>query len=74
MTSKAYKVVFDEAARRQLFELRVAVGARDNAEVLKRALGLYDWAIGEIFAGRRVGSFAEGEPVKEVLLVEEAPK
>ena len=49
-------------------QLKAASGHKTAADVIRNALALYEWARRENEAGRVVGSFQEGRPVREVLL------
>lgn len=41
--------------------------------LIQRALGVLTWCYDELEAGRHVGSFKEGEPIKEILLPDGRP-
>jgi hypothetical protein len=66
--TKKVQVSFDASALEIIERLRVASGATSMAEVLRAALGFYDWAHEQIEAGYAVGAYKAGEPAKEVAL------
>jgi hypothetical protein len=62
------QLAFDEAAARAIARLQEASGARTPADVVRVALGLYDWAREQIEAGATLAAVVDGAPVKEVTL------
>jgi len=69
---KKVQVSFDDSALAIIARLQKASGATSLAEVLRAAVGLYDWAHEQIQDGYAVGAFKEGVPVKEVVLFRQA--
>lgn len=66
--SKKIQVMFDEEARRGLEAIQRESGATSIAEVVRSALGLYEWALEQVAHGYTVGAFREGAPVKEIVI------
>lgn len=56
MGNKKIQVVFDEQAMDILTTLRVSSGSASLAEVLRDAVGFYDWVRREIAAGRTIAT------------------
>ncbi len=63
------QIGFDAEAYESLQRLRRRTGAITIAEVVRQALGLYEWAIEEADRGASVGSHKEGEPRKEIVIL-----
>lgn len=51
MAEKRIQVVFDDRAVEQLERIRVASGAASTAEVLRNALGFYEWVRKQVASG-----------------------
>jgi len=67
--TKKIQVTFDDHAVEILETLKKASGAASNAQVLREAIGFYDWAREEIVEkGRKVGAMKKGDVVSEVHL------
>ena len=62
------KVCFDDEAAERLDELQEAGDESSWADVLKSALGLYNWAYDRVRAGHSVGAFAIDKPLEELAL------
>lgn len=65
---KKVQVSFDDAALSIIARLQKASGATSMAEVLRAALGMYDWALEQVEQGYSVGAFKAGAPTKEVVV------
>lgn len=52
---------FSPEALQRLEEIREKVGAKNNAEVVRGALRLYDWLLDQKKAGARILLYKDGE-------------
>lgn len=68
MSKHCFMLTCDDRAHETLFHLARESDASSIAEVLRSALGLYDWAREKHAQGLTVGSFKDGEPARELLL------
>ena len=62
------QLTLDESAYNTLLRLERESSASSMAEVLRNAIGLFDWARVQESEGFTVGAFKDGAPVKEVVL------
>jgi hypothetical protein len=73
MNGKKVQVYFDSGALEVLARLQESGGGSSMSEVLRDSLAFYDWALGEVVAGRSVGSFGpDGSNIKELVLFRSA--
>lgn len=68
MDKKKLQLTLDENAYNTLVRLQTESNASSMAEVLRNAVGLFDWARERASQGFTVGAFKDGAPVKEVIL------
>lgn len=70
MTTRKRKLqlTLDENAYNTLLRLERESNASSMAEVLRNAIGLFDWARAQQSEGFAVGAFKAGAPAKEVVL------
>jgi len=68
MGKKKLQLSLDENAYNTLLRLEKDSNASSMAEVLRNAIGLFDWARVQQQEGFAVGAFKEGVPAKEVVL------
>jgi hypothetical protein len=68
MSKKKLQLTLDEHAYQTLERLRKDSNASSMAEVLRNAVGLFDWARVQQTEGFTVGAFKDGAPAKEVVL------
>ncbi len=68
MTKKRIQIVLNKNAYQTLVRLQKDSNASSIAEVLRNAVGLYDWARAQRAEGFAVGAFRDGAPAKEVVL------
>jgi len=68
MSKTRVQLDFDEDAYGQVQELKDRTGARTNAELIRNALSLYDWALARTEAGWKIQVTKGSETVQlEVL-------
>ncbi len=65
---KKVQVYFDERSLKIIEELQVASGSQSMAEVIRDALGLYNWTLRMSRKGYSIGTIKDGKPIKEVIL------
>lgn len=65
---KRVQVNFDEGVMETLERLQKDLDSTTAAEVIRKAIGLLDWAVQQVEDGYCVGSFKEGMPHKEVVI------
>lgn len=67
--AKDYLVTFDDEALKIIEKLKAADStSQDIRDVLRKALGLYDWALEQHENGFELGAFATGKPVHTISL------
>jgi hypothetical protein len=66
--AKKVQLAFDEEALLIIARVKAASGASNVGEVLRAALGLYDWALEKRDRGYVIGAVKSGEPVLEAVL------
>lgn len=59
---KKFQLNLDDSAMQIIAKLQQDSGARTLGEVLRAALGLYDWAHEQVADGYAVGAFKAGVP------------
>lgn len=74
MSKKKLQLTLDENAYNTLVRLQKDSNASSMAEVLRNAVGLFDWARVQVQQGLTVGAFKDGAPAKEVVLPFARPK
>lgn len=65
---KKVQVYFDERALEIINELKEASGSQSMAEVIRDALGLYNWVLKMHNQGYSIGTIQDGDAIQEVVL------
>ena len=66
--SKKIQLTLNDQALETIEQLQKASGDVTMTEVLRRALGFYDWARKQNQKGFAIGTIKDGEAIREVIL------